>query len=198
LPPFLHLPVQSGADRILAAMNRRHSRADYLAVIARMRAAHAGMAFSSDFIVGFPGETEEDFKATLSLIDEVGYAGAYSFKYSPRPGTPAADMADQLPDAVTSARLYRLQAAITRHQNAFNARWLGKNLDVLFEKPGQHPGQIVGRSPYLQPVHVMGPSTLIGNIRTVMITELRANSLVGELAATTMPDAKPMLAGVGG
>ena len=136
LPPYLHLPVQSGSDRILAAMNRRHTRADYLAVIARMRAAHAAMAFSSDFIVGFPGETEEDFRATLSLIDEVGYAGAYSFKYSPRPGTPAADMADQLPDAVTSERLYRLQAAITRHQAAFNARWLGENLDVLFEKPG--------------------------------------------------------------
>ena len=183
LPPFLHLPVQSGSDRILAAMNRRHTRADYLAAIARMRAAHAGMAFSSDFIVGFPGETEEDFRATLSLIDEVGYAGAYSFKYSPRPGTPAADMADQLPDAVTSERLYRLQAAITRHQAAFNARCLGGSLDVLFEKPGHHPGQIVGRSPYLQPVHVMGPSTLIGNIRAVTITELRANSLVGVLAA---------------
>jgi tRNA-2-methylthio-N6-dimethylallyladenosine synthase len=198
LSPFLHLPVQSGSDRILAAMNRRHTRTDYLAVIARMRAAHADMAFSSDFIVGFPGETEEDFGATLSLIDAVGYAGAYSFKYSPRPGTPAADMADQLPDAVTSERLYRLQAAITRHQAAFNARWLGENLDVLFEKPGHHPGQIVGRSPYLQPVHVMGPSTLIGNIRSVTITELRANSLVGTLAATTMYDAKPMLAGVGG
>jgi tRNA-2-methylthio-N6-dimethylallyladenosine synthase len=198
LAPFLHLPVQSGADRILAAMNRRHTRADYLAVIARMRDAHAGMAFSSDFIVGFPGETEEDFKATLSLIDEVGYASAYSFKYSPRPGTPAADMADQLSDAVTSARLYCLQAAITRHQNAFNARWLGENLDVLFEKAGHHPGQIVGRSPYLQPVHVMGPSTLIGNIGAVTITELRANSLVGVLANTTMHDAKPMLAGVGG
>ena len=150
LPPFLHLPVQSGSDRILAAMNRRHTRADYLGAIARMRAAHTGMAFSSDFIVGFPGETEDDFEATLSLIDEVGYAGAYSFKYSPRPGTPAADMAEQLPDAVTSERLYRLQEAVTRQQMAFNARWLGKTLDVLFEKPGHHPGQIVGRSPYLQ------------------------------------------------
>jgi tRNA-2-methylthio-N6-dimethylallyladenosine synthase len=198
LQPYLHLPVQSGSDRILAAMNRRHTRADYLAVLARMRAAHVGMAFSSDFIVGFPGETEEDFRATLSLVDEVGYAGAYSFKYSARPGTPAADMADQLPDAVTSERLYRLQAAITRQQASFNARWLGKSLDVLFEKPGHHPGQIVGRSPYLQPVHVMGPSTLIGNIRAVTITELRANSLVGVLAAARMHDAEPMLAGVGG
>jgi tRNA-2-methylthio-N6-dimethylallyladenosine synthase len=198
LPPFLHLPVQSGSDRILAAMNRRHTRADYLAAIARMRAAHADMAFSSDFIVGFPGETEEDFCETLSLIDEVGYAGAYSFKYSPRPGTPAADMAEQLPDAVTSERLYRLQDAITRQQMAFNARWLGKSLDVLFEKPGHHPGQIVGRSPYLQPVHVSGPSTLIGNIGAVTITELRANSMIGELAGTNWQETKPLLTSVGG
>jgi tRNA-2-methylthio-N6-dimethylallyladenosine synthase len=198
LPPFLHLPVQSGSDRILAAMNRRHTRADYLAAIARMRAAHADMAFSSDFIVGFPGETEEDFCETLSLIDEVGYAGAYSFKYSPRPGTPAADMAEQLPDAVTSERLYRLQDAITRQQVAFNARWLGKSLDVLFEKPGHHPGQIVGRSPYLQPVHVSGPSTLIGNIGAVTITELRANSMIGELAGTNWQETKPLLTSVGG
>ncbi len=198
LPPFLHLPVQSGSDRILAAMNRRHTRADYLAAIARMRAAHAEMAFSSDFIVGFPGETEEDFCETLSLIDEVGFAGAYSFKYSPRPGTPAADMAEQLPEAVTSDRLYRLQDAITRQQMAFNARWLGKSLDVLFEKPGHHPGQIVGRSPYLQPVHVSGPSTLIGNIGAVTITELRANSMIGELVDTNWQETKPLLAGVGG
>jgi tRNA-2-methylthio-N6-dimethylallyladenosine synthase len=198
LPAFLHLPVQSGSDRILAAMNRRHTRADYLAAIARMRAAHTDMAFSSDFIVGFPGETEEEFGATLSLIDEVGYAGAYSFKYSARPGTPAADMAEQLPDAVTSKRLYRLQEAITRQQIAFNSRWLGKNLDVLFEKSGHHPGQIVGRSPYLQPVHVMGPSTLIGNIGAVTITELRAYSMIGELAGTNLQETKPLLAGVGG
>src|SRR4051812_40037338 len=198
LPPFLHLPVQSGSHLILAAMNRRHTRADYLAAIARMRAAHTDMAFSSDFIVGFPGETEEEFCATLSLIDEVGYAGAYSFKYSARPGTPAADMAEQLPDTVASERLYRLQEAITRQQMAFNGRWLGKNLDVLFEKPGHHPGQIVGRSPYLQPVHVMGPSTLIGNIGAVTITELRAYSMIGELAGTNLQETKPLLAGVGG
>src|SRR4051812_39576571 len=197
LPPFLHLPVQSGSDRILAAMNRRHTRADYLAAIARMRAAHTDMAFSSDFIVGFPGETEEEFCATLSLIDEVGYAGAYSFKYSARPGTPAADMAEQLPDTVASERLYRLQEAISRQQMAFNGRWLGKNLDVLFEKPGHHPGQIVGRSPYLQPVHVMGPSTLIGTIRAVTITEIRANSLVGGLADASTHETEPMLARVG-
>jgi tRNA-2-methylthio-N6-dimethylallyladenosine synthase len=197
LPPFLHLPVQSGSDRILAAMNRRHTCVDYLAVIARMRAARADMAFSSDFIVGFPGETEEDFRATLSLLDEVGYAGAYSFKYSARPGTPAADMPDQPPDETSSERLYRLQVAITAQQAAFNASSLGRSLDVLFEKPGHHPGQIVGRSPYLQPVHVMGASTLIGTIRAVTITEIRANSLVGVLASASMHETEPMLAGVG-
>src|SRR5262249_57713572 len=120
----VHLPVQSGADRILARMNRRHTRADYLKAIARMRAAQPRMAFSSDFIVGFPDESEEDFRATLSLLDEVGYASAFSFKYSPRPGTPAADMPDQVPEPVKSERLYRLQATIDRHQAAFNARCL--------------------------------------------------------------------------
>src|SRR5438445_4792018 len=159
LMPYLHLPVQSGSDRILARMNRRHTRADYLKAIARMRAAQPKMAFSSDFIVGFPGESEEDFRATLSLLDEVGYAGAFSFKYSPRPGTPAADMPDQVPEAVKSERLYRLQAAIDRHQAAFNAQCRGRTFDVLFEKSGRYPGQIVGRSPYLQPVQVMGPKT---------------------------------------
>src|SRR5512133_2172590 len=158
---YLHLPVQSGSDRILAAMNRRHTRARYLDVVARMRAAQPSMAFSSDFIVGFPGESETDFRATLSLVDEVGYAGAFSFKYSPRPGTPAADMPDQLSDEVKSERLYRLQAAIDRHQAAFNAQCLGRTFGVLFEKPGRHPGQIVGRSPYLQPVQVRAPSTMI-------------------------------------
>jgi tRNA-2-methylthio-N6-dimethylallyladenosine synthase len=198
LPPFLHLPVQSGSDRILVAMNRRHTRADYLAAITRMRAARSEMAFSSDFIVGFPGETDEDFDATLSLLDEVGYAGAYSFKYSARPGTPAADMAQQLPDEVSSERLYRLQAVINDQQAAFNASWVGRSLDVLFEKPGHHPGQIVGRSPYLQPVHVMGPSTLIGTIRAVTITELRANSLVGVLTDASTHETEPMMAGIGG
>ena len=121
LMPYLHLPVQSGSDRILAAMNRRHTRADYLDAIARMRAAQPAIAFSSDFIVGFPGETEDDFRATLSLVDEVGFAGAFSFKYSPRPGTPAAEMAEQVPEEVKTERLHRLQAAIDRQQAAFNA-----------------------------------------------------------------------------
>jgi tRNA-2-methylthio-N6-dimethylallyladenosine synthase len=150
------------------------------------------MAFSSDFIVGFPGESEDDFRATLSLIDEVGYASAFSFKYSPRPGTPAADMQDQVPEAVKSERLYRLQAAIDRHQAAFNARCLGRTFDVLFDKPGRHPGQIVGRSPYLQPVQVMAPTTMIGEIAAVTITEIGANSLFGELVQTAA-GAEPML-----
>ena len=192
LMPYLHLPVQSGSDRILARMNRRHTRADYLKAIARMRAAQPKMAFSSDFIVGFPGESEEDFRATLSLLDEVGYAGAFSFKYSPRPGTPAADMPDQVPEAVKSERLYRLQAAIDRHQAAFNARCLGRSFEVLFEKTGRHAGQIVGRSPYLQPVQVMAPATMIGDIAAVTITDLGANSLFGALAETRV-DAGAML-----
>src|SRR5499426_198608 len=192
LMPYLHLPVQSGSDHILQRMNRRHTRADYLKALARMRAAQPRMAFSSDFIVGFPGESEEDFFATLSLVEEVGYASAFSFKYSPRPGTPAADMPDQVPDAVKSERLYRLQAAIDRRQAAFNARCLGRTLDVLFEKPGRHPGQIVGRSPYLQPVQVMAPSTMIGDIAAVTVTDIGANSLFGACVDAGV-DAEPML-----
>jgi tRNA-2-methylthio-N6-dimethylallyladenosine synthase len=192
LMPYLHLPVQSGSDRILAAMNRRHTCADYLATIASIRAAQPNIAFSSDFIVGFPGESEEDFRATLALVDEVRYAGAFSFKYSPRPGTPAAEMADQIGDEVKAERLHRLQAAIDRHQAAFNARCRGRTFEVLFEKPGRHAGQIVGRSPYLQPVQVMGPSTMIGDIAAVTITEISANSLFGALAQTRS-NAEPML-----
>jgi tRNA-2-methylthio-N6-dimethylallyladenosine synthase len=192
LMPYLHLPVQSGSDRILAAMNRRHTCADYLATIASIRAAQPNIAFSSDFIVGFPGESEEDFRATLALVDEVRYAGAFSFKYSPRPGTPAAEMADQIGDEVKAERLHRLQAAIDRHQAAFNARCRGRTFEVLFEKPGRHAGQIVGRSPYLQPVQVMGPSTMIGEIAAVTITEISANSLFGALAQTRS-NAEPML-----
>src|SRR3954465_15174225 len=162
LMPFLPLPVQSGSDRILAAMNRRHTRADYLDAIARMRDARSDFAFSSDFIVGFPGESEDDFRATLSLVDEVHYASAFSFKYSARPGTPAAEMDDQIPDEVKTERLYRLQAAIDRHQAKFNAECVGRTFEILFDKPGRYPGQIVGRSPYLQPVQVMAPPKKIG------------------------------------
>jgi tRNA-2-methylthio-N6-dimethylallyladenosine synthase len=143
------------------------------------------MAFSSDFIVGFPGESEPDFDSTLSLVDEVGFAGAFSFKYSARPGTPAAEMPDQIDENVKSERLYRLQAAIDRNSAAFNAQCLGRTLDVLFERPGRHPGQIVGRSPYLQPVQVMAPQSLIGQIAAVTITEVSSNSMFGALARET-------------
>ena len=181
LMPQLHLPVQSGSDRVLEAMNRRHTRADYLRTVEKLRAARPYIAFSSDFIVGFPGETEEDFRDTLRLMSETGFASAYSFKYSPRPGTPAADM-DQVPEAVKDERLQRLQDNIERHQAAFMARCLGLTFDVLFEKPGRHAGQIVGRSPYLQPVPVVGPPSLIGEIVPVTVTEIRVNSLFGTLA----------------
>ena len=182
LMPQLHLPVQSGSDRILAAMNRRHTRAQYLHTIERLRRARPDMAFSSDFIVGFPGETEADFAATLALVADVGFASAFSFKYSPRPGTPAAELDRQLPETVKQERLHRLQAAIDRQQAAFNLRCLGKRVAVLFERRGRHPGQIVGRSPYRQTVQVAGPQALIGDIGTVTLTELSANSLFGALA----------------
>jgi tRNA-2-methylthio-N6-dimethylallyladenosine synthase len=185
LMPYLHVPAQSGSDRILARMNRRHTRVDYLDMIARLHAARPDMAFSSDFIVGFPGESEHDFEATLSLIDEIGYAGAFSFKYSARPGTPAAEMPDQIRESVKSERLHRLQAVIDRKSAAFNARCLGHTFDVLFEKPGRHPGQIVGRSPYLQPVQVMAPQSWIGQVAAVTITEVSSNSLFGVLARET-------------
>ena len=182
LMPQLHLPIQSGSDRILAVMNRRHTRSDYLDVIARLREARPDMAFSSDFIVGSPGETEADFAATLAIVGAVGYAGAFSFKYSPRPGTPAAERADQVDEAVKIERLARLQAEIDRHQAAFNAGCVGRTFDVLFEKPGRLPGQLVGRSPYLQPVNVMAPASLIGELAAVTITRTGPNSLFGELA----------------
>jgi tRNA-2-methylthio-N6-dimethylallyladenosine synthase len=181
LMPCLHLPVQSGSDRILAAMNRRHTRRDYLAVVARMRAARPDLALTSDFIVGFPGETEEDFRDTLRLVDEVGYASAFSFKYSPRPGTPAA-IAEQVPDGFKAERLSRLQAAIDRHQAAFNAGCLGRTFDVLLERPGRHPGQLVGRSPYLQPVLVIAPRERIGDVVSVVIGRVGPNSLHGTIA----------------
>jgi tRNA-2-methylthio-N6-dimethylallyladenosine synthase len=192
LMPQLHLPVQSGSDRILEAMNRRHTRADYLRSIERLRRARPDVAFSSDFIVGFPGETDSDFEDTMRLLAEVGFASAYSFKYSPRPGTPAADM-DQLAEAVKDERLQRLQDAIERQQAAFMAHCVGMTFDVLFDKPGRHPGQIVGRSPYLQPVPVVGPASLIGEIAPVTVLEVRTNSLFGTLANARQP-VTPVLA----
>jgi tRNA-2-methylthio-N6-dimethylallyladenosine synthase len=183
LMPFLHLPVQSGSDRVLAAMNRRHTGAHYLRLIERLRAAQGALAFSSDFIVGFPGETDADFAATLALVEEVGFAAAFSFKYSPRPGTPAAALA-QVPEAVKAERLAALQAVIDRHQTAFNRACLGRTLPVLLEKPGRHPGQITGRSPYLQPVNVIAPPQAIGSIVAARVTEVRANSLLGIVLGT--------------
>jgi tRNA-2-methylthio-N6-dimethylallyladenosine synthase len=181
LMPQLHLPVQSGSDRVLAAMNRRHTRADYLDTIERLRAVRPDIAFSSDFIVGFPGETEEDFRDTLRIVEDVGYASAFSFKYSPRPGTPAAERDGQVAEDAKVERLARLQAGIDRHQHAFNRACAGRDLSVLLEKPGRLEGQLAGRSPYLQPVHVMAPTSLIGQIVPVRITGIGSNSLSGAL-----------------
>ncbi len=196
LMPQLHLPVQSGSDRVLAAMNRRHTRAEYLDVVARLRTVRPDIAFTSDFIVGFPGETEEDFIDTLRIVEDVGFAGAFSFKYSPRPGTPAAERGDQIADEVKRERLARLQERIDHHQRAFNRSCAGRKLEVLFEKPGRIAGQLVGRSAYLQPVQVMAPTSLIGQIATVRITDLGSNSLFGELERAEARD--QALAGTGG
>jgi tRNA-2-methylthio-N6-dimethylallyladenosine synthase len=182
LMPYLHLPVQSGSDRVLAAMNRRHTVAEYRRVIERLRAARSDMAFSSDFIVGFPGETDADFAATLSLVRATGFAQAFSFKYSSRPGTPAARAA-QVPDAVKSARLAELQAALEDSQHRFNAGFAGRTVPVLFDRPGRHAGQLAGRSPWLQAVHAAAPPTLLGRVANVAVTDVHANSLAGELAA---------------
>jgi len=180
LMPFLHLPVQSGSDRILKAMNRSHSRDSYMRILDRVRAVRPDIAFSGDFIVGFPGETDADFEDTLSLVREVGHAQAYSFKYSPRPGTPAADMADQIPMEIMDERLQRLQAQIVADQTAFNDRTVGRTTDVLLERPGKFDGQLIGKSPWLQSVHVLAPDLSIGDIVTVQITDSGPLSLKGE------------------
>ena len=191
LMPYLHLPVQSGSDRILAAMNRRHRRADYLRLIDRIKAARPGIAMAGDFIVGFPGETEDDFSDTLRIVEEVGYASAFSFKYSPRPGTPATAL-PQLGEDVKSERLARLQAAINDGQRRFYESRAGMEADVLFERVGRHPGQIVGRSPWLSPVHVEGPQTLIGTIARVTVTSAGTNSLFGTLTDDTTRTPAPL------
>jgi len=183
LMPFLHLPVQSGSDRMLEAMNRRHGAADYRRLVDRLRAARSDLALSSDFIVGFPGETDADFEATLALVAEVGFASAFSFKYSPRPGTPAALLERQVPEAAKDARLARLQALLREQQQGFNAAMLGRRLPVLFDRQGRYEGQLVGRSPYLQPVHVAAPDALIGQVAMVEIRDLKTNSLGGALVA---------------
>ena len=183
LMPFVHLPVQSGSDRILAAMNRKHTADDYRRVVDRFRTARQDIAFSSDFIVGFPGESGEDFSATLALVTQIGYAAAYSFKYSPRPGTPAADTQETVPAAEMDERLERLQNLIDKQQSAFNKAAIGTTIDVLFERAGRNPGQIVGRTAYLQPAHVMASPDIVGKILPVRIDSLERYSLLGELAA---------------
>lgn len=193
LMPFLHLPVQSGSDRILKAMNRRHTAADYRALVAKIRAARPGIAISSDFIIGFPGETDEDFEATLALMREVEFASTYSFKYSPRPGTPGADLPGQIDDEVMKTRLARLQQLAEQQRQAFHHRLIGQSFDVLFEKPGRHEGQIAGKSPYLQPVQADGPAALIGQIARVEITGSGTFSLFGKLVPSSK-DPLPIVA----
>src|SRR3954470_23135203 len=185
LMPFVHLPVQSGSDRLLAAMNRKHTADDYRRVIDRFRTARQDIAFSSDFIVGFPGETEEEFAATLALVMQIGYAAAYSFKYSPRPGTPAADIRETVSAAEMDERLVRLQELIDSQQSAFNKAMIGNTVDVLFERPARNPGQIVGRTAYLQPAHVMALPDIIGQVLPVTIESLERYSLLGHLVTAT-------------
>ncbi len=181
LMPYLHLPVQSGSDAILEAMNRRHTVSDYLRVVDRLRAVCPDLALSSDFIVGFPGESDADFEATLKLIRRVNFSQAYSFKYSPRPGTPAS-LLPQVDERVKNERLTVLQDLLARQQRAFNERFVGSDLPVLFEREGRKSGQLLGRSPYMQAVHAPGPHRLIGTIAAVRIVEGSANSLGGTLA----------------
>ena len=182
LMPYLHLPVQAGSDKILKAMNRKHTAEDYIELVDRIRAARPDIALSSDFIVGFPGETEEDFTATLDLVKRVTYAQAYSFKYSPRPGTPASEE-EQIAEDVKSERLARLQDVLNAQQVTFNASQTNETLEVLFEKQGKKVGQMVGRSPYLQTVHVDADETVIGRILPVKIEKAHANSLSGRISS---------------
>ncbi len=181
LMPYLHLPVQSGSDAILDAMNRGHTADDYRRLATRIRTARPDIALSSDFIVGFPGESDKDFEATLQLVRDVTYAGAFSFKYSPRPGTPAAAARKQIPAGVKDARLQALNALLLEQQDAFKRSCNGRMMDVLFEKPGRQPGQAVGRSPHLQSVHVEDAGHLIGDLRRVRIDAVYPNSLKGSL-----------------
>jgi tRNA-2-methylthio-N6-dimethylallyladenosine synthase len=183
LMPFLHLPIQSGSDRVLAAMNRRHTADDYRRTVERLRRACPDLALSSDFIVGFPGESEADFHDTLALVRDIRFAQAFSFKYSPRPGTPAASNANQVPEPVKAERLAELQALLQRQQRDFNAACVGRVLPVLFEKPGRHEGQLVGRSPYLQAVHAEAYPRRIGEIVPVVIGRAEPNSLAGSVAS---------------
>ena len=181
LMPWLHLPVQSGSDAILKTMNRRHTRADYLRLIDRIKEMRPDIAMSGDFIVGFPGETNGDFEQTLSIVREVGYASAYTFKYSIRPGTPGADMPDQIPEDIKTERLASLNELVTAQMRGFAKACVGRTMDVLLEKPGRMPGQLGGRSPYLQAVHLVAPESLIGTIQPVLITAAGNNSIEGKI-----------------
>jgi tRNA-2-methylthio-N6-dimethylallyladenosine synthase len=178
LMPYLHLPVQSGSNRILKAMNRSHTAETYLAILDKVRAARPDIALSGDFIVGFPGETEEDFEATLQMVDSVRYASAYSFKYSPRPGTPAATMEDQIPRDIMDDRLQRLQARIGEHQLAFNRSKVGLHTQILIERHGRRDGQMIGRSPWLQSVHLETDAQL-GDVVDVTLISAGPNSMAG-------------------
>lgn len=182
LMPYLHLPFQAGADRILAAMNRKHTQADYLRLIERIRDARPDIALSTDIIVGFPGETDKEFEATLDVVREVRFAQAYSFKYSARPGTPAASL-EEMPEEVKAERLSRLQALLFEQQTSFNKSCVGQTIPVLFERAGRHDGQLIGRSPYLQAVHAQAASDLLGRIVPVQIASATLNSLAGVIAA---------------
>jgi tRNA-2-methylthio-N6-dimethylallyladenosine synthase len=179
LMPYLHLPVQAGSDKVLKAMNRGHTAEHYHRLVEKIRSARPDIALSGDFIVGFPGETEADFEATLEVVREARYASAFSFKYSRRPGTPAASMPGQVPEEVKTERLHRLQALIEEQQQGFNRAMAGRTVPVLFERPGRHAGQILGRSPYLQAVHAEAPQWLIGQIVAVKIASAGSNSLAG-------------------
>ena len=187
LMPYLHLPVQSGSDRILKAMNRAHTAESYVRLIEKIRLSRPDMAISGDFIVGFPGERDADFEATLQLIRDVGYASAFTFKYSRRPGTPAAAMPGQVAEEVKDQRLARLNALLDEQARAFNQSQVGKTLPVLFERAGRHPGQLIGRSPYLQAVHATAPDELVGQIVSVRIESAARMSLSGVLAQALEP-----------
>jgi tRNA-2-methylthio-N6-dimethylallyladenosine synthase len=183
LMPYLHLPFQAGSDRILAAMNRKHTAAEYLRLVERIRSARSDLALSTDIIVGFPGETDKEFEDTLAIVETVGFAQAYSFKYSPRPGTPASNLCEQLPESVKTERLAQLQALLESQQRAFNQSCVGRTFPVLFEKPGRNAGQLVGRSPYLQPVHAEVAEGSLGEILQVEISGATRNSLSGTVLA---------------
>jgi tRNA-2-methylthio-N6-dimethylallyladenosine synthase len=198
LMPHLHLPVQSGSDRILTAMNRQHSTDDYRRVVDRLRRARPDLTMSSDFIVGYPGEDDADFAATLKLVEEIGYAQAYSFKYSPRPGTPASTVSGQVSETIKDQRLQQLQALLRAQQEAFSQQCVGRTLAVLFDRGGRYPHQLVGRSPYLQPVHAAASPDLMGTVASVTIDSAQPNSLRGHVVSQEVRPAGSALRELGG